>query len=472
MTNPIHMKNFLHRRSFLKASALIGSALGLPAYAKKTNSIEAQIEHTADIPKASGKSVINLKTAPITQVRVAVIGVGNRGSFHVQLVHACAPKAKIVAVCDIREEKTQKTKQWLESKGVNDVAYYHTKPDAWKEMVRRDDIDLVIVATPWEDHTPMCVYAMQQGKHTATEVPAAYTLEDCWKLVNTAEQTQRNCMMMENVCYGDEELWLLNMAHQGVFGTLTYAECGYIHDLRDMLLSKDAYYNQWRIRHNYARNGNLYPMHGLGPVSQYMSIDRGDRFNHLVSMSSLEASLSEDSGTLAEPGNEFYNRKGFKHGDMNNTLIKTHLGRTILVQHDVVTARPYSRINMLAGTKAFHNGYPSRLSMKGKGHGFLKDDEYKAIKEKYRHPIWDKMKAEIEKNGGHGGMDFVMMYRLIDCFNRGTPLDMDVYDAASWSSVTPLSALSIKGGNIPVKFPDFTRGRWKEDRKLGMLVNV
>lgn len=469
------MKSNFQRRSFLKASALLGSALGVPFLSKAADpaSVEEQIAQTTYTPPAVGKSVIGLRAAPIPQVRVGVIGVGNRGSFHVRLVHGCGAKAKIVAVCDIRETQVNKTKEWLEKQGVKDVAYYSGKVDSWKEMCRRDDLDLVIVVTPWEDHVPMAVYAMQQGKHVAVEVPAAYTLPDCWKLVNTAEETQRNCMMMENVCYGDEELWVLNMAKDGVFGTLTYAECAYIHDLREMLLSKDAYYNQWRIRHNKDRDGNLYPMHGLGPVSQYMEIDRGDRFNFLVSMSSIEASLSEDSGTLAEPGNEFYNAKNFKHGDMNNTLIKTHKGRTILLQHDVVTARPYNRINMLAGTKAFHVGYPSRLSMKDKGgHSFMKENEYKEMREKYKHPIWNKLKDEIEKNGGHGGMDFVMMYRLIDCLNQGVPLDMDVYDAASWSSVTPLTALSIKGGSAPVKFPDFTRGDWKTARTLGMMAGV
>ncbi|MBL8998865.1 MAG: Gfo/Idh/MocA family oxidoreductase, partial [Gemmatimonadetes bacterium] len=304
--------------------------------------------------------------------------------------------------------------------------------DAWKEMLRRDDIDLVLIATPWEDHVEMSVYAMQQGKHVGLEVPAAYTVEDCWKLVDTAEATQRNCIMLENVCYGEEELWLLNMAANGVFGTLTYAECAYIHDLRELLYSKDYYYNQWRIRHNEARDGNLYPTHGLGPVAQYMDIDRGDRFEHLVSMSSMQAGLDEYARNV-EPDNEFYNRSGYRHGDMNNTLIKTHLGRTILVQHDVVTGRPYSRINMLAGTKAFHNGYPSRMSMSGKGHGWLSKEDYQTYRERFTHPLWAKLKKEAETNGGHGGMDFVMLYRLIDCLNRGLPLDMDVYDAASWS---------------------------------------
>lgn len=464
------MANFLKRRNFIKTSAFLGSILGFPAIANAKSSIEEQIESAHLSLSKGGQSVIGLKVPPIQQVRVAFIGVGNRGSGHVKLVHACGSKAKIVAICDVQERYTKRSKDWLESKGVTDVKYYDGNLEAWKEMCRRDDIDLVIISTPWEDHVPMSVYAMQQGKHVAVEVPAAYTVEDCWKLVNTAEKTQRNCMMMENVCYGDEELWLLNMANQGVFGTLTYAECGYVHDLRELLFSKTEYYNMWRIRHNMERDGNLYPTHGLGPVAQYMNIDRGDRFNHLVSMSSLEASLSEDSGSMTDETNEFHGKTGFKHGDMNNTLIKTAKGRTILLQHDVVTARPYSRINMLAGTKAFHKGYPSQFTMKGKNsHSFMKKDEYDALREKYKHPIWAKMKEEIEKNGGHGGMDFVMIYRLIDCFNRGVPLDMDVYDTASWSVVTPLSELSIKGGNKPVKFPDFTGGKWQESRTLGML---
>ena len=467
------MPNLFQRRSFLKASALLGSALGFPFVSKANNSIEDQIARANEVPKAAGKSVIGLKTNPIPQVRMGFIGVGNRGFGHVQQVHACGAKAKVVAVCDVQERYTKRMKEWLDKEKASDVTYYSGKLDAWKEMCRRDDLDLILIATPWEDHVSMAVYAMQQGKHVAVEVPAAITLEECWRMVNTAEQTQKNCMMLENVCYGDEELWLLNMANEGVFGTLTYAECGYVHDLRELLFSKETYYNMWRIRHNLKRDGNLYPTHGLGPVAQYMNIDRGDRFSHLVSMSSKEASLSEDASTMTDPSNEFHNTKGFKHGDMNNTLIKTHLGRTILLQHDVVTARPYSRINMLAGTKAFHKGYPSQFSMKTKdNHGFLKDEQYKALKEQYKHPIWAKMKAEIEKNGGHGGMDFVMIYRLLDCLNRGTALDMDVYDAAAWSVVTPLSELSVRGGSTPVKFPDFTRGRWQEARKLGMIVNL
>jgi hypothetical protein len=277
---------------------------------------------------------------------------------------------------------------------------------------------------------------------------------------------------MENVCYGDEELWILNMVNQGVFGTLTYAEAAYIHDLRNLMFSKDGYYNQWRIRHHIAQDGNLYPTHGLGPVAQYLGIGRGDRFDKIVSMSSLQAGLSEYSKGVSGD-NEFFNRNDFMHGDMNNSLIKTAKGRTILVQHDVVTPRPYSRINALAGTMAYHEGYPSRLSMETKGgHKWLDEEGYAEMRDKYKHPIWNKLKKEIEENGGHGGMDFVQIYRLIDCLNRGLPLDMDVYDAADWSVVVPLSKLSVELGSVPVEFPDFIRGGWKQSRELGIMANL
>jgi len=276
--------------------------------------------------------------------------------------------------------------------------------------------------------------------------------------------------MLENVCYGDEELWLLNMAQQGVLGTLTYAECAYIHNLRELMFSKDYYYNMWRLRHHVNRDGNHYPTHGLGPVAQYLDINRGDSFQTIVSMSSLQSSLDEYSKQV-DPTNEFYNHTGYKHGDMNNSLIKTTKGRMILVQHDVVTPRPYSRINALAGTKGFHEGYPSRLSLATNGHKWLDEADYKKLKDEYKHPLWNKLKSGTEKFNSHGGMDFVMIYRLIDCLNNGQFLDQDVYDAASWSVVIPLSALSIELGSAPLKFPDFTRGRWNEKRELGILKN-
>jgi hypothetical protein len=468
------MKTFFTRRNFIKLSALSGAMLGLTGLSL-TGSKEKILEKIEKISTAQiqkGKSVIGLTVPPIKQVKVAFIGLGNRGIEHLKLFDAlCPDKALITAICDVQQIKVDTAIEELKKSGHDQKpAVYTGTLEIWEEMIKRDDIDLVIISTPWEDHIPMCLYSMKYNKHVAVEVPAAYTLEDTWKLVDTAEETQRHCMMMENVCYGDEELWLLNMAQEGVLGTLTYAECAYIHNLRELLFSKDYYYNMWRIRHHVNRDGNHYPTHGLGPVAQYMNINRGDSFQTIVSMSSLQASLDEYSKQV-ESTNEFYGKSGYKHGDMNNSLIKTNNGRMILVQHDVVTPRPYNRINALAGTKGYHEGYPSRLSLVDKGHEWLDENDYEQIKEKYKHPLWEKLKAGIEKYGGHGGMDFVMIYRLIDCLNKGWFLDQDVYDAASWSVVIPLSTLSIELGNVPLKFPDFTRGRWNENRELGILKN-
>jgi hypothetical protein len=464
-----------HRRNFIKLSSATAAWFGLAPAANSKSVSFSQLDEwlNQEAPERSPgqSSVINLRKAPLDQVHVAMLGLGNRGTGQAKLVNALFPdKAKITAICDMRDIRIAPTLDTLKASGQNPAVYTGNK-DIWMEMCRRDDVDLVVICTPWDDHVPMAVYAMQQGKHVAIEVPAAMTLQGCWDLVNTAEQMQVNCMMLENVCYGDEELWVLNMVQNGVFGTLTYGEAAYIHNLKDQLFQSEHYQDNWRMRYHLKQDGNHYPTHGLGPVAQYMSINRGDKFDHLVSMSTLQASLSEYSKTV-ESTNEFYNRTDFVHGDMDNTLVKTALGRTILVQHDVVTPRPYSRINALAGTKAYHEGYPSRLAIAGKDHEWLDESTVKEYQDKYRHPIWEKLKEGIAKNGGHGGMDFVQMYRLIDCLNRGWPLDMDVYDATAWSSIVELSKISIELGSIPVKCPDFTRGAWEEKRQLGIFENI
>ncbi len=466
------MKN---RRSFLKLSALTGAFLGLP-FAKGASHPRAEVQQALDAisrtTSPQGKSVMGLQTSPMEQVRVGFIGLGMRGPSHAKQVAGLAPKAKVTALCDLRPDRVSHTSELLRPLGQRPQTY-SGDTEAWRKMLDQEDLDLVIISTPWRDHVPMALEAMKKGKHVAVEVPAALTLQECWDLVDTAEATQRNCMMMENVCYGEEELWVLNMVKHGVFGTLTYAEAAYIHDLRFLMFDQHkGYQNMWRIRHHLAQDGNLYPTHGLGPVAQYLGIARGDKFAHLVSMSSLEAGLSEHSLTM-ESDNEFYNRSDFVHGDMNQTLIKTQQGRSILVKHDVVTPRPYSRINALAGTKGYHEGYPSRLALDSKGaHQWLKEADYREMREKYRHPIWEELKEAIAKNGGHGGMDFVQVYRLIDCLHRGEALDMDVYDAVNWSVVIPLSRLSVELGSMPIDFPDFTRGRWEGKRKLGIMKGV
>jgi len=416
-----------NRRKFLKLSAYAAALLGLPFKdAYSYDQIENSMDKVLHPRPKNNKPVIGLQVAPIGNVRVGIIGIGNRGFGHMKQLMALKHKATITAIADIHSSKLEQAIVHLKEKGLKTKTYGEDK-DSWKAMVRRDDIDLVIIATPWNDHVPMAIEAMQNGKQVAMEVPAALSIADTWDLVNTAEEMQVNCMMMENVCYGDEELWILNMVKEGVFGTLTHAEAAYIHDLRALMFSKTYYYNQWRVRHHIKDDGNLYPTHGLGPIAQYMDIGRGDRFSKIVSMSSLQAGLSEYSQTL-EPDNEFYKQADYIHGDMSSSLIKTAKGRSILVQHDVVTPRPYNRINALGGTKAYHEGYPSRLSMNDfhNGHRWLEKEAYDEMRFKYKHPIWNELKDEIDRNGGHGGMDFVQMYRLIDCLNKGKALDMDV----------------------------------------------
>jgi predicted dehydrogenase len=460
------------RRRFLRnstyASAYLSAAACSPNQ-KDTGSTIAELlnEITKERP-TQNPSVMGLKVPPIPKVRIGVIGCGSRGlGLLYQFNALCPDMASIVALCDVREPRIQICMDYLQAHGNERPETYTGSLDTWKKMTERDDIDLVIVATPWEDHVPMSVHAMQQGKHVGVEVPAAYTLEGCWELVDTAEETQRNCIMLENVCYGDEELWLLHMAQAGVLGTLNYAEAAYIHDLREGLFRKNSY-NNWRLQHHVERDGNLYPTHGLGPVAQYMDIQRGDTFEFLVSMGSPQNALSEYAQTL-DTDNPFYGKTDFAHGDINNSLIKTHKGRSILLQHDVVTPRPYDRKNVLSGTKGYHQGYPSRLSLNGEGHHFLDEQKYAALRDRYRHPIWNELQERIDRHkGGHGGMDFVMAYRILSCFNQGIPQDMDVYDGAAWSVVGPLSRISVENGSIPIPFPDFTRGKWKRNRKLGI----
>ncbi len=471
-----------NRRDFLRLSALSAGFLGLSGkkvFAK--SEVEARLNSIASAPDALGRSVIGLRHDPIEQVRIGIIGVGNRGYGHVKTINALQPHAKIVAIADARESRAKRALERLEklNGGKSKVKLYYGDEEVWKKLVERKDIDLVVVVTPVPEHAHMVIYAMKQGKHVVSEVPISFTLQEAWDIVNTAEQTQRHCMMLENVCYGEEELWVLNMVRNNVFGKLTHAEAGYLHPiLQKMFIKSDdpstgAYYKQWRLRLHAENHGNLYPTHGLGPVANYMKVNRGDRFDYLVSVESVEESLHEYS-PLSPKNNDFYDRKYFSHGDMNSALIKTAKGRSILLQHDVVSPRPYSRINALAGTKAYHEGYPSRLSMYdvGFGHHWVDDAKYKEMREKYEHPIWKKMKQQALENGGHGGMDYILFYRLIHNLNNGYPMDMDVYDGVNWSVIVPLTKLSVELGSIPVKFPDFTRGRWQEDRELRFFENV
>jgi predicted dehydrogenase len=304
----------------------------------------------------------------------------------------------------------------------------------------------------------MALAAMKHGKHVGVEVPAAKTIADCWELVNTSEATRRHCIQLENCCYGYNELLVLNMVKAGVFGEITHGACAYNHDLRSILFSDEGE-GLWRRFEHFNRNGNLYPTHGLGPVAHYMDIHRGDRFDYLVSMSSPVASLAAYRKEHLKPDDP-RQKETYRCGDLNVSLIHTVKGRVINLEHNTSSPQPYDRINLIAGTKGIFRDYPPRIYVDGSPkEEFASIDPYKT---KFEHKYWTEVGDMARELGGHGGMDFVMAYRLIHCIKQGLPPDIDVYDAAAWSAPGPLSEESVAKGSAPAKFPDFTRGGWEK----------
>jgi hypothetical protein len=476
------------RRDFLKVSALAGAgalaaarvAQAAPGDEKRAVKlasgvvIQPDIVQTRSRPRGQ-KPVHDLTTTPREKVRVAVIGC-HRGATHA-IDAAGIAFSELVAVCDWRTERAEALASSVtKNRGRARPVVYGGTEHIWEKMVEREDIDAVYIATPWEWHVPMAVRAMERGKHAFVEVNAAVTVDECWKLVDTSERTQRHCVMVENCCYGENELLVLNMARQGVFGDLTHAECAYIHDLRGLLFDLGSE-GEWRRAYHRLYNGNLYPTHGLGPVAQYMGLGRGDQFASLTSRSSPERGLSRWRDEH-EPNNGAQAGEKYLCGDMNTTTLQTALGRSIVLQHDVVSPRPYSRANMLSGTGATFMDYPARLAVdkpaqhglqSGGSHEWLGEDDMKIMREKFTHPLWSGLR-EKAAGGGHGGMDFVMNYRLLDCIRRGATPDSVVYDAAAWSSILELSSRSVALDGAPIAIPDFTRGLWKAMKPLGIAT--
>jgi predicted dehydrogenase len=467
----MNRKDFLNLSS--RAALFLGVAPAVIACKDDATKIDKdKVNEMLSASKALGTAV-GLAHDPIAKVRVGILGMGNRGSVLIQMFEYLIKNnfAEIVALSDLKEDKLNKNNDYLKTIQPKGADLYFGSKDEWKKVADRDDVDLMIIATPWEYHTEMSVYGMEQGKHVACEQPMAMTLKDCWKLIEVAERTKMHCMYMENCCFNGEELWVLNMINEGVFGEVNHAEGAYIHDLRKHMMDKTYYEDQWRIKHHQVKNGNFYTGHGLGPTSFYMDIGRGDNYDHLVSMSSREQSLS----TVAIK-DKFWATE-FACGDMNTTLIKTKKGKTIMLQFDTHTGRPYSRLNTVTGTKAVHEGYPSRLYVGHEelqwGHSWLKDEEYKDYREKYDHPLWKRLREQIDANAvGHGGMDFVMIYRMIRCLNQGLPLDINLYDSVLWSAITPLSQLSVANNSASTMVPDFTGGSWEKVRKNEVLREI
>jgi hypothetical protein len=444
----------ISRRNFMVRTAMGGAGLVI------ANEILSENLQAAT-PKTTNATMIGVPFEVHERVRLGIIGVGGRGSSLLRDLLA-VDGIEVKAICDLVPEKVEHAQKAVTDAGQPKPAGF-SKGDHDFKNLNQFDLDIVYIATPWNWHVPMAVDTMKNGKHAAVEVPAATTLQECWDLVNTSEATRKHCVILENCCYGSSEMMVLQMVHDGFFGEITHGEAAYLHDLRGIVTANEGE-GLWRRVPHMQRNGNLYPTHGLGPVAHYMDIHRGDRFDYMVSVSSAEASLSAYVKSKFPEGDPKRAEK-YICGDMNTSIIRTVKGRTILLQHDVVNPRPYSRLNMIQGTKGLFADYPPRVFVDGqKDEDWQKIDEFK---EKYEHPLWKNNGEMARKTGGHGGMDYIMNYRLMDCLKRGLPPDIDVYDAAAWSAPTPLSETSVAQKGASQMFPDFTRDHWTARSEAG-----
>ncbi len=456
------------RRGFLKALGGLGAGMAaLPSLASAAASSGAPA-------RPGGARYMGDFAAPkLDKVRCAFIGVGARGTGHCRQI-ATIEGTEVVAICDLHKNLAKRAEKAAKNNGHSPKLYIGDK-DGWKKMLAEVKPDAVFISTPWRLHAPMLIGAMKAGAHAFSEVPIAYTMEDLWKIVDTSESTGRHAMMMENVNYGREELLYLNMVRQGVIGELLHGEAAYIHELRGQMRQdkEDGGTGSWRTYHYARRNGNLYPTHGLGPVAQYMSLARGeDNFRRMVSYSSPARGRALFAKKNFPPDHK-WNKIDFEGGDMSTSIIKTHLGRTVIVQWDETSPRPYSRHNLIQGTKGTLAGFPNRMAIEGvtKGtHNWAEGPEFQEIAEKFEHPLFKRMGELAKKKGGHGGMDFLMLFRIIECLRKGEPLDQNVYEGCYWSAVGPLSEASVAQDGMPQDFPDFTRGQWKTTKPLGIVA--
>ena len=426
-----------------------------------------QIVYNTPARPADQQSMLQFAAEPIEHVRVGLVGLGDRGTGAVYRF-PYIEDATIVALCDLMPERVERAQGILEELGAPRALYEFSGEEGYKELCQRDDIDLVYLAVPWQLHTPIAVYAMEHGKHVAIEVPAATSIKECWDLVNTSERTRKHCMMLENCCYDFFELTCLNMIQQGVFGEVVHVEGSYCHNLDPYW---DQYQGDWRMTYNKDHHGDVYPTHGIGPVCQDINIHRGDKMNVLVSMDT-------DAFNGQDIADKRYGKgvvEKYANGDNTMTFIRTEKGKTILVEHNVVTPRPYNRMYQVTGTKGFANKYPNEGLALGAdmvkapvayddldAEEYMSDAERDALMKAYTHPIAKGIEEKAKQVGGHGGMDFIMDYRLIYCLHHGLPLDQDVYDAAEWSSLVELTEVSINHGSMPIVMPDFTRGEWNK----------
>ncbi len=468
------------RRSFLKNVAIgTGAVAAAPLVGCASNKDEAEavahIRKSAErVPKMSF-NMCGYAAPKLDKVRVGFVGIGDRGSGAVKRM-TYIDGVEITAVCDIRQGALDGAQKIITEAGLPKAKEFIGGDTAFKELCTSGLVDLVYIAAPWEWHVPIALAAMEGGSHAAVEVSAAKTMKECWDMVETSERTKKHCVILENCCYDFFELLTLNMARQGAFGDLVHGEGAYIHDLdywhfnkpQDEKMSDGAYTKYWRIEEN-KRKANVYPTHGLGPICQAMDINRGDRLDYLTAMMSDDFTLQKRIEEKAKTNPDLEKFVGAEmRGNMDLQLIRTKKGRTIMIQHDISSPRPYSRIHMLSGTECFAQKWP--LQHIAFGHDVADEEKMKELWDKYTPEIVRRVGDMAKQVGGHGGMDFIMDWRLIDCLRNGLAMDMDVYDAAAWSCITPLSEWSIANGSKPIDVPDFTRGKWETNKPIELTL--
>ncbi len=467
-----------NRRDFIRKTSIAGMGLAMaPSWSHNVmgNNVDNGPAASPGAIYMGGFSAPKLET-----VKCAFIGVGSRGSGHAQQI-AAIEGTEVVAISDLYQDLAEKSAKVCTENGAGTrhkkIKLYTNGEDDWKKMLKKEKPDAVFVCTPWGLHAPMAIEAMKRGAHVFVEVPLALTMEEMWEIVDTSEKTQKHCMMMENVNYGREELLYLNMCRKGVIGELLHGEASYIHELKSQMNDVERGTGSWRTPHYAHRDGNLYPTHGLGPVAQYMNLARGeDNFKFINSFSSPGKGRNLYAAKNFPPDHK-WNKLDFKGGDINTSIVKTNLGRTIMVQWDESSPRPYTRHNLIQGTKGTLTGFPTRVALEGgveggpnNHHEYAEGEQLQKIFEKYEHPLYLRLGELATKMGGHGGMDFIMRYRIIECLRNGLPLDQNVYEGCYWSAVGTLSEASVAQNGAPQAFPDFTRGNWKTTAPLDIVV--
>lgn len=464
------------RRNFLKLTGAAGTAMmasGMTGIiAGQSNKKTDPFAHTKQIAEQEHKQLFNMcgYSAPkFDTVRIGFIGLGNRGPVNVDAM-AYVEGVEIKALCDKRMVRVENSQKILDKHGLPPAKAYGGSDDSWIELCKDPDIDLISIAVPRGPlHAKMAVCAMENGKHVAVEAPAASTIEEAWKLVETSERTRKHCMMLENCCYDFFELLTLNMVRQGFFGELIHADAGYLHHQNNF--NKPEGGDMWRVRESQHRNCNLYPSHGIGPVCQAMNINRGDRLALMTSMASNDFIMGKMAAELAKQ-DSFYKEfdTNSYRGNMNTSIIRTENGKTIMLQYDITSPRVYSRIHTISGTKGIFQKYPlpGRISQ-GKDDWF-NEKEMEELTKQYTPEIVKRIGELAKEIGGHGGMDFLMNWRLADCLRNGLPVEQDVYDAAAWSSIVPLSEWSVANESNSIRIPDFTCGSYKTNTPLDISM--